>query len=135
MLKHMVWLTRCLALTFMLFAFTVGAAWGQDTAGIITKTQDAAMAVPMGLVKRVGDRSVILHWDPVVDSGLAGYRVYRAPSATEPFEPHSVTLPTNHFVDFEVQNGSTYRYRVRAVDTTRTGKPRLSYDQCDTTGA
>ena len=71
-----------------------------------------------GLVKRVGDRSVILHWDPVVASGLVGYHVYRAPSATEPFEPYSVTLPTNHFVDFEVQNGSTYRYRVRAVDTT-----------------
>src|SRR6266540_996935 len=95
MLKHMVRLTRCLALTCMLFALTVGAAWGQDTAGTITKTQDAAMAVPMGLVKRVGDRSVILHWDPVVDSGLAGYHVYRASSLTEPFEPHSVTLPTN----------------------------------------
>jgi hypothetical protein len=118
MLKHMVCLTRCLALTFMLLAFPVGAAWGQYTAGILTKTQDAAMAVPMGLVKRVGDRSVILHWEPVADSGLAGYRVYRATSATEPFEPHSAILPTNHFVDFEVQNGSTYRYRVRAVDTT-----------------
>src|SRR5882724_3174198 len=118
MLKHIVWLTRCLALTFMLFACTVGAAWGQDTAGTLTKTQDAAMAVPTDLVKRVGDRSVILHWAPVIKSGLAGYRVYRAPSATEPFEPYSVTLPTNHFVDFEVQNGSTYRYRVRAVDTT-----------------
>ena len=58
MLKRMVWLTRCLALTFMLFACTVGAAWGQDTAGTLTKAQDAAMAVPTGLVKRVGDRSV-----------------------------------------------------------------------------
>jgi len=71
----------------------------------------------MGLVERVGDRSVVLHWDPVVGSGLAGYRVYRAASAKEPFEPHSVTLPTNHFVDFDVQNGAIYRYRVRTVDT------------------
>jgi hypothetical protein len=118
MLKHMMWLTRCLALTFMLFVSVVGAAWGQDTAGTITKTQDAAIAVPTDLVKRVGDRSVILHWAPVRESGLAGYRVYRARSATEPFESHSVTLPTNHFVDFEVQNGSTYRYRVRTVDAT-----------------
>jgi hypothetical protein len=113
----MVWLTRCLALSFMLFAFTVGAAWGQDTAGAMTQTQDAAMAVPIGLVERVGDRSVVLHWDPVVASGLAGYHVYRASSPTEPFEPYSVILSTNHFVDFEVQNGLTYRYRVRAVDT------------------
>jgi hypothetical protein len=71
----------------------------------------------MGLVQRIGDRSVILHWDPVVDSGLAGYHVYRAPAATGLFEQHSGTLPTNHFVDFEVENQSTYRYRVRAVDT------------------
>jgi hypothetical protein len=117
MLKYMVRLTRRVALTCMLFACTVGAAWGQDTAGTIEQIQGAAMAVPTDLVKRVGDRSVILHWAPVVASGVAGYRVYRAPSATTPFEPHSVTLPTNHFVDFDVQNGSTYRYRVRTVDT------------------
>jgi hypothetical protein len=110
------WLTRCVALSLVLLAFAVVTAWGQDTARVLTETDDAAMVVPMGLVQRAGDRSVILHWDPVVDSGLAGYHVYRAASATEPFERHSVTLPTNHFVDFEVENDSTYRYRVRAVD-------------------
>jgi hypothetical protein len=117
LLYSVVWLTRGLAWPFMLLALTLGAAWGQETAGAITKTQDAAIAVPIGLVERAGDQSVILHWDPVIDSGLVGYRVYRASSATEPFEPHSLTLPTNHFVDFEVQNGSTYHYQVRAVDT------------------
>jgi hypothetical protein len=71
----------------------------------------------MGLVKRVGDRSVILHWDPIVDAGLAGYHVYRGPSATGPFKQHSATLPGNHFVDFEVENDATYHYQVRAVDT------------------
>jgi hypothetical protein len=75
------------------------------------------MAVPTGLVKRVGDRSVILHWDPVVDSGLVGYHVYRISSETGPSEQHCVTSPTNHFVDFEIENGSTYRYQVLAVDT------------------
>jgi hypothetical protein len=117
LLKRTVWLTRCLALPFVLFAFTVGAAWGQAPSGVIRKTEDAAMAAPMGLVQRVGDRSVILHWDPVVDASLVGYRVYRVPSATGPFEPHSVTLPTTYFVDLDVENGSTYHYRVRAVDT------------------
>jgi hypothetical protein len=109
-------LTRCLLLPLVLFAFTVEAAWGQDASGVIIKPEDAAMAVLTGLVKRVGDRSVILHWDPVVDSGLAGYHVYRLSSATGPSEQRGVTLPTNHFVDFEVENGSTYRYRVLAVD-------------------
>jgi hypothetical protein len=111
------WLTHCLALSVVLFAFTVGAAWGQDTADVIANTEDAAMAAPVDLVPRVGDRSVILHWDPIADSRLAGYRVYRAGSAAGPFDPHNVTLPTNHFVDFGVENDSTYHYRVRAVDT------------------
>src|SRR5262245_8893601 len=117
-LHSAVWLSRCLALCFALLPFIVGAAGGQDTAGDATQPQDAAMAVPMGLVKRVGDRSVILHWDSIVGSSPAGYRVYRAPSPTEPFEPYSPTLSTNHFVDFEVRNGSTYRYQVRTVDIT-----------------
>jgi hypothetical protein len=116
-LKPPIWLTRCLALSLVLLALTVGVSWGQDTMGVFTKIEDAAMAVPTGLVQRVGDRSIILHWDPVVDSRLAGYHVYRISSETGPSEQHRVTLATNHFVDFEVENGSTYRYRVRAVDT------------------
>ena len=115
-LKCIVWLTRGLALSLVVFAFSVGTTWGQDATGVISKTESAAMAVPMGLVKRVGDRSVILHWDPIADSHLTGYHVYRGLSATGPFEQRGVTLPTNHFVDFEVENGSTYRYRVLAVD-------------------
>ncbi len=80
--------------------------------------------MPTGLVKRVGDRSVILHWDPIVDAHLAGYRVYRVPSLTGLLEQPRGLLLTNHFVDFEVENGVTYRYWVRAVDTAG----RESYD-------
>jgi hypothetical protein len=116
-LEYVMWLTRCLALSLMLFALPVAAAWGQEAPGVITKTDDATMVAPTGLVQRVGDRSVILHWNSVVDSGLAGYRVYRRSSATEPFEPQSGILPSNHFVDFTVENDSTYHYLVRAVDT------------------
>jgi hypothetical protein len=84
---------------------------------MLTNTQDAALSVPTGLVQRDGDRSVILHWAPVVVSHLAGYHVYRVSSRTGRLEqPHGL-LRTNHFVDFEVENGLTYRYWVRAVDT------------------
>src|SRR5919198_2277365 len=116
-LKRLVWLTRCVAVFALLWAFTVGAAWGQAPAGVLATSADAALVGPMGLVPRVGDRSVILHWDPLVDARLAGYRVYRAPLATGPFAPYSALLPTNHFVDVAVDNGATYQYRVRAVDT------------------
>jgi hypothetical protein len=108
---------RCLVWPFALFALIGGTAWGQATTGASADIEDAAMALPTGLVQRVGDRSVILHWDAVDDSDVSGYQVYRAPSTTGPFEPRGATFPTNHFVDFEVENGTTYRYRVLAVDS------------------
>ena len=116
LLKRIVWLIRCLALCLALFAFTVGAVWGQAPAGAITTTEDAALVGPTGLVARVGDRSVILHWDPVGEARLAGYHVYRVASATGPVAPQRVAVPSNHFVDVAVDNGTTYQYRVRAVD-------------------
>jgi hypothetical protein len=81
------------------------------------------MPTPTGLVARSGDRSVILHWNPIVDSRLAGYHVYRLPAATGLSEPTRGRLLTPHFVDFEVENGVTYRYRVRALD--RRGRESL----------
>jgi hypothetical protein len=101
----------------MLLPCILGVAWRQDTLDVLTKTHDAALAVPTGLVKRVGDRSVTLHWAPIVDSHLAGYHVYRVSAATGLLEQPRSLLLTNHFVDFGVENGLTYRYWVRAVDT------------------
>jgi hypothetical protein len=110
-------LIRCLVLLLMLLPCILGVAWRQDTLDVLTKTHDAALAVPTGLVKRVGDRSVTLHWAPIVDSHLAGYHVYRVSAATGLLEQPRSLLLTNHFVDFGVENGLTYRYWVRAVDT------------------
>src|SRR5215813_13347338 len=116
-MKCVMLLSRCLVLFLMLLTCILGVAWRQNTLGVTMTTKDAALAVPTSLVKRIGDRSVMLHWDPVVDSRLAGYRVYRVPSLTGLLEQPRGLLLTNHFVDFEVVNGVTYRYWVRAVDT------------------
>lgn len=99
-------------------AFLAGLMHGQDTlAEIPHGTTGVALTIPTGLVDRAGDRSVILHWDAVSDSELAGYYVYRAKAATGPFEQYSNDLlTTNHFVDFAVENGQTYHYQVRAID-------------------
>src|SRR5215510_870833 len=101
-MKCVMLLSRCLVLCLMLLTCTLGVAWRQGTLGIIMTTKDATLAVPTGLVKRVGDRSIVLHWDPIVDSHLAGYHVYRAPSATGPLAQPRGILPTNHFLDFDV---------------------------------
>jgi hypothetical protein len=116
-LKCMLCWVRCLVWPFVLLALMRGTAWGQATTGATQNFESVAMTAPTGLVQRVGDRSAILHWDAVDDSDRSGYQVYRASSATAPFEPRGATFPTNHFVDFEVENGSTYRYRVLAVDS------------------
>ena len=94
-----------------------GGVWRHHTLRVMTTAKDATLAVPTGLVQRVGDRSVMLHWEPVGDAHLAGYRVYRVPSLTGLLEHPRGLLRANHFVDFEVENGVTYRYWVRAVDT------------------
>src|SRR5713101_6833012 len=99
-MKCVVLLSRCLVVFLMLVTCILGVAWRQNTLGVITTTKDATLAVPTGLVKRVGDRSVILHWDLLVGSHLAGYHVYRAPSATGLLEPSRGLQRANHFVDF-----------------------------------
>jgi hypothetical protein len=81
-MKCVMLLSRCLVLFLMLLTCIVGVAWRHNTLDVITITKDTALAAPTGLVKRVGDRSVILHWDPLVDSRLAGYYVYRVHSLT-----------------------------------------------------
>src|SRR5690606_17259100 len=97
-LKRFIWSTHCLASFFVLFVLIAGAAWGQEPTGAVSETVEAAMAGPLGLMSHVGDRSVILRWDAIEDSSLAGYRVYRASSAIGPFAQHSATLSTPYFV-------------------------------------
>ena len=116
----MLW-SRCLVLYLMLLACMVGVAWRHNTLGISTTTQETALAVPTGLVQRVGDRSVILHWDPVVDAHLAGYRVYRmeSPRKNGPGQPVTrlteAPIAATRFTD-PVAGQVARRYWIVAVD-------------------
>ncbi len=97
----------------VLALWTVGWAFGAYP----STPASAQPAAPERLVERTGDGSVILHWNPNLEPELKGYRVYRAiPSdGTDPV-PYTGTLRSNHFVDFDVENGTTYAYFVQAVD-------------------
>lgn len=78
-----------------------------------------AINPPSGLVSRTGDRSIVLHWDPVIDATLAGYKVYRASSNGGTFVLQTtLLLNTPGFCDLSVNNGTTNYYRVTAVTTT-----------------
>ncbi|HEY9175843.1 MAG TPA: glucoamylase family protein [Verrucomicrobiae bacterium] len=86
--------------------------------GATTVFSGLAVDPPSGLVSRSGDQSVVLHWDPVADSSLAGYRVYRALANDGPFSLRTgALLTTPGFADLLVSNGQTNYYRVTAVTT------------------
>jgi hypothetical protein len=85
-------------------------------ASLLVSLSLQAIDAPSGVVSRSGDRSVVLHWDAVADSTLAGYRAYRASSADGPFSPrNSALLTTPGFCDLSVSNDQTNYYRVTAV--------------------
>ena len=85
-----------------------------------------ALEAPRGLVSRVGDRSVVLHWDRSEDPAVNGYNVYRADSATSTFtllnSSGLVTGPGYCDVSPELVNGRTNFFRVTCV----TAGPRES---------
>jgi hypothetical protein len=80
-----------------------------------------AIQAPTGLVSVAGDQSVVLHWDPSMDSSLAGYRVYRSTTgAAGPFSLQNTSLLTAPgFCDLssKVINGQTNFYYLTAVDS------------------
>ena len=79
--------------------------------------EPSALTAPAGLVSRSGDRNVILRWAPSAESQVAGYRVYRGPTADGPFtllNPRLLKQPS--YVDFAVTNTRDYFYLVRAVN-------------------
>src|SRR5437867_1417477 len=74
---------------------------------------------PTGLVSRLGDQSIVLHWDRNSDANLAGYRVYRSLSNGGPFIAQSPSVLTSAgFCDLNVNNGQPYFYQVTALTTT-----------------
>ena len=77
-----------------------------------------AIQTPTGFVSRTGEQSVVLHWEPVTESNLAGYRVYFSLAGGGPFAlQNSTLLKTPGFCDLNVSNGQTNYYRVTAVST------------------
>ncbi len=80
----------------------------------------SAAEPPANLISRVGDRSVVLHWDWGTDPAVNGYNVYRAESETAPFvllnSAGLVTGPGYCDVSTGVVNGRTNLYRVTSVE-------------------
>ena len=79
---------------------------------------------PSGLAAESGAGEISIAWEGVepVDSYVVSYSVYRSTSPIEglPDEPVEAGISSLSFTDGEVENGTTYYYRVTA--TTRRGE-------------
>jgi len=71
-------------------------------------------AAPTGLVAIPGIKGIILEWTPNTEADLDYYIVYRgtSPSPTSEYARTAATM----FVDNNVDYGTTYYYRLKAVD-------------------
>jgi serine protease len=75
-------------------------------------------AAPAGLSATAGNGTVALDWSNNTEADLDGYIVYRATSASGPFAALNANpRGQSAYTDSSVSNGTTYYYRVTAVDT------------------
>jgi len=68
------------------------------------------------VIQPTANHVVDLHWTAPPTNDLAGYNVYRGPSATSLSKINSGLVASTLYDDSSVSNGSTYYYAVTAVD-------------------
>lgn len=82
-----------------------------------TPQDSTAPAAPRNVVAAGHDARVTITWEPVAAADLAGYRVERATAETGAYaRVHDDVNSGTELVDTDVRNGTTYWYRVLAVD-------------------
>lgn len=78
--------------------------------------ETTAPAQPAGLTAEAHAASVTLKWDANTDDDLEGYMVLRAPQGTDQWNTIARKLPVNTFTDNTCRPGTSYIYKVKAID-------------------
>jgi hypothetical protein len=74
---------------------------------------------PAGLTAQAGDAQAALTWSANTEPDLAGYHVYRSTSQAGPYaKQNGSALAAAALTQTGLANGTTYWYRVSAIDTT-----------------
>jgi hypothetical protein len=99
-----------------------GAALGQFHGdGVSDPPVPEGPAAPTEFVAHPGNDTVLLQWNP--STGAVGYKVYRSLTSGGGFQPIGTT-EDEWYPDNNVDNGTTYYYKVRASDSyNRQGPP------------
>jgi len=132
-----------------------GTESNQGNTANATRTNDTTKpAMPKSLVATGSTSGITLDWADNTDVDLAGYNVFRGPSASGPWTKLTPSLiTTSGFFDSGAQAGATSFYQVFAVDTsnnisdpattsatrpsndtTKPGVPNITSTTPDTTG-
>lgn len=100
-------------------AFTQGSADNPSIAGLEVWTPPSAPAAPTGLSATAGNASVSLSW--TASSGASSYNVYRGTSAGgESGTALATGITGTSYTDSSAANGTTYYYKVAAVNSSGT---------------
>lgn len=101
----------------MLAAMTLFAVGCDEDCPNCPVVVDYPPAAPSGVYSITGDEWIEIRWNPNTEPGLAGYDIFWSDDAAGPFD-YMVSVPRHQtsFVDYDVQNGFTYFYRIRAYD-------------------
>lgn len=83
-----------------------------------TELATIPVGIPKNLTATAGNGVVDLDWDDNTESTFAGYNLYRSASSGAGFEKVNTDLmEVSEYSDTDVINGTTYFYKVSAVDT------------------
>jgi hypothetical protein len=99
----------------------VESAFSNDVA--IAFTDTFPPDTPRGLVVFSGRDHLLLSWEKVADSDLAGYRIYRQGPRDTDFQMLADVQTENVFRDTQVAKGKSYQYQVTAVDKKKNESP------------
>jgi hypothetical protein len=100
----------------IVIAFTQGSADNPNIAGIEVWTPAAIAPAPTGLTATAGNGQVPLSWN--ASTGAVTYNVYRGTSSGgEGSTPIATGITATSYTDTTVTNGTTYYYKVAAVNT------------------
>jgi len=85
--------------------------------GNFTTTDATPPAAPTGLMATPGNTKVDLAWSANAEPDLAGYNLYRSTDNVNFTKINSSLLTTTTYSNTGLTNGSTYYYKLTAVDT------------------
>jgi hypothetical protein len=97
----------------LLARFVTSTGSVADTFGI---RHEEAPTTPLGLTAAPGDGATALDWSDNPEADLAAYEILRSTSANGTYTKVA-TVTTSAWSDTSVSNGTTYHYKVSAVDS------------------